>query len=208
MTSQEILEFLLSLGRENEWIEFKTAGNDFDFDKLGKYFSALSNEANLNNQEHAWLVFGVSNDGKIVGTKYKTNPAGLDALKHDIAKHTSQGLSFVDIHIVITTEGKRVLLFQIPPALKGIPTSWKGHFYGRDGESLVPLNMNEIERIRNQSIFNDWSADECPKATFYDLDTDAVKKAREEYKKKYPRKTSELDQWTDNVYFSIRPRLR
>ena len=30
---------------ETEWLEFKEAKNSFDFDNLGKYFSALSNEA-------------------------------------------------------------------------------------------------------------------------------------------------------------------
>lgn len=33
--------------RENEEVEFKKAERSFDFDDLGKYFSALSNEANL-----------------------------------------------------------------------------------------------------------------------------------------------------------------
>ena len=30
---------------ENEYVEFKRAENDFDIDKLGKYFSAISNES-------------------------------------------------------------------------------------------------------------------------------------------------------------------
>ena len=30
---------------ENEVVEFKQAGNDYDTDKIGEYFSALSNEA-------------------------------------------------------------------------------------------------------------------------------------------------------------------
>lgn len=33
--------------KESEVVEFKKAENNFDFDDLGKYFSALSNEANL-----------------------------------------------------------------------------------------------------------------------------------------------------------------
>ena len=33
------LEELLKLPNELEWLEFKTASNDFDFDKLGEYFS-------------------------------------------------------------------------------------------------------------------------------------------------------------------------
>ena len=43
------LDQLLELPHETEWVEFKEARNQYDFNKLGKYFSALSNEANLNN---------------------------------------------------------------------------------------------------------------------------------------------------------------
>ena len=49
---------------ENEVIEFKQAGNDYDKDKIGKYFSALSNEANLKGLQHGWLVFGVDNKNR------------------------------------------------------------------------------------------------------------------------------------------------
>jgi ATP-dependent DNA helicase RecG len=41
------LDTLLALPAENEWVEFKEAKNDYSFDKLGRYFSALSNEAAL-----------------------------------------------------------------------------------------------------------------------------------------------------------------
>ena len=43
---------------ESEVVEFKKAENNFDFDDLGKYFSALSNEANLRKLDFAWLIFG------------------------------------------------------------------------------------------------------------------------------------------------------
>lgn len=47
----ELLEKLNSLinNWENETVEFKEANNDYDKDKIGRYFSALSNEANLRN---------------------------------------------------------------------------------------------------------------------------------------------------------------
>ena len=48
-------------------------------------------------------------------------------------------------------------MFQIPAAPIGIPIAFKGHYYGRDGESLSALNVEELERIRN-SIAEDWSA--------------------------------------------------
>ena len=43
----EVLDTLLGLPCENEVVEFKTADTTFHFEKIGKYFSALSNEANL-----------------------------------------------------------------------------------------------------------------------------------------------------------------
>lgn len=45
---------------EDEVVEFKSAENSYDFDDIGKYFSALSNEANLREQAFAWLVFGIA----------------------------------------------------------------------------------------------------------------------------------------------------
>ena len=36
-------ELLLLRGKENEFVEFKTAQSNFDTDELGRYFSALSN---------------------------------------------------------------------------------------------------------------------------------------------------------------------
>ena len=42
---------------EDETVEFKEANNDYDKDKIGRYFSALSNEANLRNVQCGWLIF-------------------------------------------------------------------------------------------------------------------------------------------------------
>ncbi|RYZ95967.1 MAG: hypothetical protein EOO68_17660, partial [Moraxellaceae bacterium] len=50
---------------ENEIVEFKEAKNSYDFLKLGKYFSALSNEANLCDKPFGWLVFGIKDKDKV-----------------------------------------------------------------------------------------------------------------------------------------------
>lgn len=44
---------------ENEVVEFKNVGNSYPTSDIGKYVSALANEANLHELESAWLVFGV-----------------------------------------------------------------------------------------------------------------------------------------------------
>jgi ATP-dependent DNA helicase RecG len=60
---------------ENEVVEFKQAGNDYSTDEIGKYFSALANEANLRGVEAAWLVFGVNNKTRsVVNSDYRLQP--------------------------------------------------------------------------------------------------------------------------------------
>ena len=155
------LDRLCELPHETEWLEFKEAKNQYDFEKLGKYFSALSNEANLNKQACGWLIFGVKDDRSVCGSQFRENPAHLDSLKQEIANYTTGNLTFDDIYIVKHPSG-RVVMFKIPPALQGVPTAWKGHWYGRNGESLGALSLREIETIRLQSsdehqTHSDWN---------------------------------------------------
>lgn len=194
------LNDLRSLDSENEIVEFKEAKNNYDFTKLGKYFSALSNEANLCRKPYGWLVFGIKdNDHSIVGTQYRSERKDLDKLKGEIANKTTNRISFIDIHEVNLPEG-RVILFQIPSAPKGIPIAFDGHYYARDGEELVPLNIEKIERIRAQATKEDWSAAIVPTATLEDLDEDAIALARKNFKNKFPDKADEVDLW-DNITF-------
>ncbi|GHT51555.1 hypothetical protein AGMMS49982_09310 [Bacteroidia bacterium] len=146
---QNILAHLLNNKVENEVVEFKKAENNYDFDKLGNYFSALCNEANLLKQKEAWLV---------------------------------------------------------PPAPQGMPIAFDGHYYGRDGESLVPLNIEELERIRNQANSYDWTKEIIPDATLNDLDEQAIQKARIEFVKRNPKYEDEIDGW-DNAKFLNKAKL-
>ena len=185
---------------ENEVVEFKKAENSFDFDDLGKYFSALSNEANLRNKGFAWLVFGVHDKTReIIGTSYKNSMKSLQKLKQDLSQHTTDNNTFRDIY-ELEVEGKRVLMFQIPAAPRGIPMAWQGHFYARRGESLAALDMNKYEEIRRQTVNEDWTAVVIPDATIDDLDKEAIEKAREGYKQRYPKLANECDKWDDKVF--------
>ena len=153
-----ILQELLDLPKETEWVEFKEAKNNFDFDDLGRYFSALSNEANLKGKSAGWLVFGVTDrqPRKVVGSNYRLQRPGLEKLKQQISKSTNHQTTFIDIYEV-NVSGKRVVLFQIPPATPGVPTTWQGIAYGRIYDSLSPLSLQKIEHIRRQ-VVEDWSA--------------------------------------------------
>lgn len=197
----EKLSHLRSLQKENEIVEFKEAKNNFDFKKIGKYFSALSNEANLMNKKEAWLVFGISDkEHQIVGTNYRNNET-LQKLKKEIADKTTDRITFKEIFDITLSEG-RVVLFQIPPAPKGIPISFDGHYYGRDGESLVALNIEKIERIREQINFYDWSAEIIDDADLSDLDSNAINYARERFIVKFPEFKEDVYDWSDETFLN------
>jgi len=203
MTTDELhhtLNQLLSLAAENEVVEFKEAKTSFDLDTLGEYFSALSNEANLLGKSCGWLVFGVNNQHRVVGSQFKSNRIELDKLKRHIADKTTNRITFINIHEVAHADG-RVVMFQIPAAPKGIPVAFDGHYYGRDNESLVPLNLEEIERIR-QTTRSDWSAVLVPDARLDDLDPAAIQKARIEFRKKNPRLAPDVDDWNDITFLN------
>ena len=175
---------------------------NFDFDDLGRYFSALSNEANLKKQECGWLILGVKDKPRIVvGTTIGPNWPSLDSLKREIANHTTSRITCDEIHELRLPEG-RVLMFEIPSALRGMPTAWKGHYFGREGESLGALSLNEIEQIRGQVTREDWSAKVCIGATVDDLDPAAVRFACEQYREKNPKQAGEIDAWDDLTFLN------
>lgn len=201
MSPEQKLLKLLDGDGENEIVEFKEAKNTYDFRKLGKYFSALSNEANLKGRQSAWLVFGVRDDHSIVGTEYRNSTRELQSLKKEIADKTTNRQTFIDIH-AIHNESGRVLLMEIPAAPQGIPIAWEGHYFGRDGESLGPLALDEIERIRLQNKVTDWSAEICHGATLDDLDPDAIALARREYATKHPKHAEPAKEWDDASFLN------
>ena len=182
----DIFQSLIS-HKESEVVEFKKAENSFDFDDLGKYFSALSNEANLRGLDFAWLIFGYDEKRhEIVGTSYKNGESALNNLKHDFAQHTTDGQTFREI-VPIEVDGKRILMFKIPASPRNIVMKWKGIAFGRDGESLKPLNQSKMDEIRHQTPEPDWSAELVPNATIDDLDEVAIAKARKMFKKVHSR---------------------
>lgn len=177
----EILDKLLSLSAESEVVEFKEAKTQYDKNKLGEYFSALSNEANLKGLACAWLVLGVKNDRMVVGISI--SEAQINDYKLEMASFTSPRLSFDEVYRV-ETESKTVILCKIPAAPEGMPVSWKGFHYGRDGESIGALNLREQDLIRLQGKHQDWSVQIIKEATLEALDATAIAKAKEKFKEK------------------------
>lgn len=201
MNPEELLEHLLAEESESEIVEFKHARDSYDKKKLGKYFSALSNEANLKGAACAWLVFGVDKNRNVLGTQFCKHAASLQALKKEIADKLSPRVSFADVHVVKHKLG-RVILFNIPPAPRGMPVACDNHWYGRDGESLVGLSIEELERIRNQNTVSDWSSGICADASLDDLCSDAITLARQEYATKFPSQRENLSSWDEMTFLN------
>ncbi|MDR1237978.1 MAG: putative DNA binding domain-containing protein [Propionibacteriaceae bacterium] len=210
MAGQDMLGLLdrLIAGWEGETVEFKEASRDYSTDKIGSYFSALSNEANLRNAGSAWLVFGVCNKSRtVVGTNYRPDPERQQSLKWQIAQGTEPSVTFRDIHEVAHPSG-RVMMLEIPPAPTGIPIAWHGHYYARAGESLVSLGLDKQDQIRHQSLATDWSAQIVPGATLDDFDPGALDHARRAFARKYPRRLTEGEVFSWPVaMFTDRARL-
>ncbi|MDM8560961.1 transcriptional regulator [Thiotrichales bacterium HSG14] len=208
MDEQKLFDLLSQLcaSSENEVVEFKEAKNQYDFSKLGKYFSALSNEANLLNQNEAWLMVALKYfDKSKASTPYRLQPGNLQRLKSEIAAQTN-GLTFRKSYELNYPDEKgrgkkKVYLFNIPPAPRGIPIAWKGSYYKRNGEFLETLSRDELKRIRSQ-LTNDWSANICEGATVNDLSSEAILRARNLYRKKNPTLSHEINQWDDITFLN------
>ena len=95
-----------------------------------------------------------------------------------------------------------MLLFQIPATPKGIPMAFSGHYYARNAEELVPLDIEKIERIRRQYHSEDWSEQIVEEATIDDLDPKAIALARENYTNKFPHMASDIASWDDSTFLN------
>lgn len=153
MTDAELSALLnrfLRLPGGTEVVEFKQPSRSFDFEQFGKYFSALSNEANLRGHGAAWLVLGVD-DEKEQGFDIRPAPMFLTTFKEEVAAKVGSDLKIRQIYRLQEGEGKSVFFFEIPPAWPGTPTSWEGRCYTRNGEKLDVLSLDMLETIRGQA---------------------------------------------------------
>ena len=154
---------------EGENLEFKEAKQSFQFDKLLKYCTALANEGG------GRVILGVSDQRprQIVGTRAFSQPertrAGL------IEKLRLR----VDVDVLSPLEG-RVLVFTIPPRPVGVPIKADGIYWTRQGDSLVPMTEDQLREIFNE-IGYDFSSEFCQRATFDDLDPDAIEDFRKRW---------------------------
>ena len=204
----EILQNLIEHW-EHETVEFKEAKGGYSEEKIGQYFSAISNEANLKGQQYGWFILGVSEQVSKhpVGTSFKSGDSTLlERFKYEIGRNTTDGMTFLDIvelYPIYNNIPKRVLMFKIPAASAGIPTEWKNRYYARSGESLVSLQQYKIDTIRSQER-RDWSKQFVLGASIDHLDKKAIAFAREKYVEKMnrPHISEEIAKMSDEEFLT------
>ena len=169
-TLQRLKKWLLS--PEDEKLEFKQATSQFDSEKLTRYCVALANEGG------GKLILGVTDrpPRRVVGT-------GAFA---DIGKVKAQLLDRLHLRIdfeVLLTPGGRVVVAHVPPRPIGRPIGYRGAYWMRSDEALVPMTPEKLQQIFTEAE-PDFSAQSCKKATFGDLDLRAIETFRKRWHRK------------------------
>ncbi|MCS6557356.1 putative DNA binding domain-containing protein [Curtobacterium flaccumfaciens] len=129
------LEALLSQ-REDTRLEFKAAKNNYDTVKAIEYCAALANEGG------GYFILGVSDKmpRTVTGSTAITNPQELENRIFEKLK--------IKVPIrELSYKGKRVVVFQVPSRMRGLPVEYDGRFLMRAGESLTTMSTHRIAQI-------------------------------------------------------------
>ncbi len=171
--SKNILQTWMN-AREDEHLEFKEAKKNFHFETLVKYCVALANEGG------GRMILGVTDKlpRKVVGTRVFPN---LEKTKAGLIERLRLRM---DVEEIQHPDG-RVLVFQVPSRSIGMPIQYKGAYWMRGGEALIPMTPDLLQRIFVESG-PDFSAEICTSAQLGDLDPNAVEILRRLWQSKTP----------------------
>jgi len=172
-TLEQLIDLLTR--KEDEHLEFKEAKNHFDFEKLVKYCAALANEGG------GQVVLGVTDrrPRHVVGTHE------FESLERTKAGLVERLRLRIDVDAIDHPDG-RVLVFDVPPRPVGLPIQYKGAYWMRGGEDLVPMTPDMLQRVFAETQ-PDFSAEVCPGATIEELDSQAIEKFRSRWAEKAKR---------------------
>lgn len=166
---EQIAEWLTA--KENEHLEFKEARERYDFEKLVKYCVALANERG------GKMILGVSDQRprKIVGTNAFSE-----------LERTKAGL-IERLHLRITADEikhpqGRIIVFDIPSRPIGMPIHYKGAYWMRGGEELVPMTPDLLKKIFEESG-PDFSSEICSQVNLEDLSGEGMERFRTMWQK-------------------------
>jgi ATP-dependent DNA helicase RecG len=187
-----LIDELRALPKETEWLEFK-ASTITPNEKLGDYISGLSNAACCNNQSFAYQVIGSQ-------YSFASQKQGNEELEFWVRRFLTPSIRFQYFTCQYTAT-LIVEVFKIPAAV-GVPTDFQGKPSIRIATSLTALKEYPLYAKAIYNSQEDWSAKIINNATINDLDTNAIRIAKEKYKEKQEGKPfyNEIDAWDTNVF--------
>ena len=165
---RQLLDKLISLSRETEWLEFKH--NQVNPEEIGEYISALANSAALYNRDIAYLVYGVADNLQVVGTNFsphKTKVKGQE-LESWLTNKLDPRVNFI-IH-EFDYNNLPIVLFEIHPTSQR-PVGFDGIEYIRIGSYKKKLKdhpekeralwlLTQQNTFEKEVIVKDVSADD------------------------------------------------
>lgn len=148
--------------REDEHLEFKEAKDRYDFEELVRYCCALANERG------GRVILGVTDKRprRVVGTN------AFQAIERTAAGLVERLHLRVEVEEFPHPDG-RMVIFHVPSRPVGMPIQYKGAYWMRGGDGLVPMTPDMLQRIFAEAQ-PDFSAQVCPGARPEDLDPAAV----------------------------------
>lgn len=106
----------------------------------------------------------------MVGTHSCRN---LEHVKHGLLQRLHRRVDAFEIDY----DGRRVVVFSVPPRPLGTPLQYNGRYLMRSGESLVPMTPERLEAIFAEGQ-PDFSAQVCAAASLSDLQPAAIERLR------------------------------
>jgi ATP-dependent DNA helicase RecG len=204
MKEKELQNYLKqNFPQENErceWKEFKFlkhAVSSKEGDDIISYVSAIA------NMKGGHLVIGVEDKTlKIVGIQDFHNYNTQNIKFKIITYCPNLSSENFEIQEYKTTDSNKIVwIFSIPKHLYRLPVYAHKKCWQRINDSLVEITASRLDAIITEVRTNeDWSSVVVSEATIEDLDTDAITKARIEFKKRNPKYITEVDAW-NNVKF-------
>lgn len=170
MTTREQIERWLS-EPEGERLEFKSARNNYQFEKLVDYCVALANEGG------GIILLGATDERprQVVGTAAFAEPGRTEAGLYQRLHHR------IPIEEA-TYDGRRLLIIHVPSRLPGTAWAHDGRYLRRAGDDLVPIPPSELQLMFAEAG-PDYSAQPCD-ATLDDLATEAMQTFRQRWARK------------------------
>lgn len=144
----ELLDDLVKIPNESEWVEFKL--NFHSADEIGGRISALSNGACIHNQSFGYLIFGVEDKTHIIkGTSFKakSHKKGNEDLEHWLATRLNPRIDFT-VYEFDYDQNRHISLYIIPAA-NNQPVEFMHSAYIRVGTITRKLSEFPQKQAKN-----------------------------------------------------------